>query len=222
VVLRFWASKPPDHEPRLQEEKGLTVRSLSGTIVQLGGEARFAVLSAAENCALAEVLRQGTEASGRLVKWVLLTPAIFAHGWRPSWIGETGEVKLRVVTREQRQAWRKERVTSDAWYEGKEAQAPAIAARLVAARVDKPRVIGGWDLLPEHKGEKPKGGRPTFLAVPAGSIYYFEATNDTEARRLVQALHLRCRSDFFGEKGLGLGVCSRWQPSDNIWKKKSE
>jgi CRISPR-associated protein Cmr3 len=49
--------------------------------------------------------------------------------------------------------------------------------------------------------------------VPAGSVFYFEGTGpnpDRETARLAGVLQARCRSDFYGEKGFGLGVCGTW------------
>ena len=65
-------------------------------------------------------------------------------------------------------------------------------------------VAGGWDSEP----------KPTYLAVPSGSVYYFRAGNQEEAGKLCEVLRGRCRSDFFGEKGLGLGVCGTWSHQD--------
>ena len=81
---------------------------------------------------------------------------------------------------------------------------PRINARLVAACISKPIHFSGWDL-----GEQ--GPKPTLVAVPAGSVYYFEADTDEDARALVGALHSRTRSDYFGEKGMGLGYCGTWE-----------
>ncbi|HYV30553.1 MAG TPA: type III-B CRISPR module-associated Cmr3 family protein, partial [Candidatus Binatia bacterium] len=82
--------------------------------------------------------------------------------------------------------------------------APTILACLVAACLGKAQVVGGWDSEP----------KPTYLAVPSGSVYYFRAGNQEEAGKLCEVLRGRCRSDFFGEKGLGLGVCGTWSHQD--------
>jgi hypothetical protein len=75
--------------------------------------------------------------------------------------------------------------------------------------VGKPQVITGWDLLP---GKEQRAGEPraTLLAAPSGSVYYFEAAGEADARKLAGVLQGRCRSDSYGEKGLGLGVCGLW------------
>ena len=147
------------------------------------------------------------EISGKWVKWVLLTPAVFGKvpkadepfhpgGWLPDWVtAADGCVQLRERPErrpgESRREWR-----------GRFPKAP-VGARLVAARVPKPAPFSGWSLI---RGE----AKATRLAVPAGAVYYFEADSEEEARRLVQLLHLQRRSGRFGEKGFGIGVCGTW------------
>lgn len=189
VRLRFAISE----DPHKKENANLT-----GFTLQLGGEQRFGKVEKT-TCDL-ELPK--TEVTGTLVKWVLLTPAIFLHGWRPGWIGDDGRVLLRVVDRTQRAKRRHERDHTESWrYDPTRYGDIEIKAKLVAAVVGKPQVIGGWDDAP----------KPTSLAVPSGSIYYFQAESDKDARHLVESLQHRCKSDFFGEKGLGLGVCGTWQ-----------
>ncbi len=157
---------------------------------------------------------------GNLVRWTLLTPAIFPTltktdqhpgGWLPTWIDpESKEVKLK--TRPQRNAgesrsdWR-ERVIKQ----------PFIEAKLVAAMIPRPIPITGWSL---GHYDNQGGAKSTHLAVPAGAVYYFEAKDETEARKLADALNwhgsqtdnpntiINRRSSLMGEKGFGLGVCS--------------
>jgi CRISPR-associated protein Cmr3 len=63
--------------------------------------------------------------------------------------------------------------------------------------------------------------KPTHLAVPAGSVYYFECRDPEAARVLAAALNWHGedtspttiknrRSTLMGEKGFGLGVCGTW------------
>lgn len=188
VRLRFAISEDPH-----QKETA----NLTDNVLQLGGEQRFGkVTSAGGEWKLPEVTITGT-----LVKWVLLTPAIFVHGWRPGWIGDDGAVKLRVVngTRAKRRHERDH--TADWKYDPAKYGDQPITAKLLAACIGKPQVVGGWD-------DQPKA---THLAVPSGSVYYFKADNEAEATKLAGVLQGRCKSDFFGEKGLGLGVCGTWQ-----------
>jgi len=217
VRLRFRVSSPPGHKGGRDKEGSLTVESLNQGLLQLGGEQRFGmVLDDAGQLELPRI-----QITGPHVKWMLLTPAIFAQGWRPGWVDERGQVKLRVVDKEKRREFRRQR--REAGWQYDESHDPltlddqtAIGATLVAACLGKPQPVGGWETLhethrPDGSRETSGGGKPTFLAVPAGSVYYFQAASPEDARRLATVLQERCRSDFFGEKGLGLGLCGSWQ-----------
>ena len=148
-----------------------------------------------------------------LVKWVLLTPAIFpsinpadgatdakdrplrshAGGWLPSWVSDdsTHAILLRAplpprdVARESRDAYRS-RVRNQ----------PAIAATLIAALVPKPIPVTGWSLgdpgfeSPDSEAQtRTAGAKPTHLAVPAGAVYYFACDSADDARALAAALN---------------------------------
>lgn len=167
-----------------------------------------------------------------LVKWVLLSPAIFpdikagtskrgterkAHpgGWLPTWIcPESGNVLLQTITAEERQRRRKLNYAG----KGYESQ-PDIPARLVAALTGKPIPVTGY-ALPHEAAEQAGAAKPTHLAVPAGSVYYFQADSKEAAEKLAAALNWHSADDFttirnrrstlFGEKGFGLGVCGTW------------
>ncbi len=136
------------------------------------------------------------------LRWTLLSPAVFNAGWLPGWVdGATGAVQLRAPVErlpgERRADWKV-----------RQNDQPLLPGRLVAARVGKPEPFSGWS---EAKG-KPK---PTLLAVPAGSSYVFKCESTTEAQTLAQALQPPTpRSDLFGEKGFGIGVCSSMQPPE--------
>jgi hypothetical protein len=171
-----------------------------------------------------------------LVKWVLLSPAIWPEipsgmskrgtksqshpgGWLPNWIlPSTGQVLLQSVSPQER---RRRRSLN---YDGKgyrsDENATAISARLVAAIVPKPIVVTGWAL--PNETDRPQGGaKSTHLAVPAGAVYYFETDSSEAAVALANALNWHgatngteiqnCRSTLLGEKGFGLGVCGTWQ-----------
>lgn len=162
-----------------------------------------------------------------LVKWVLLSPAIWpamegenlnAHpgGWLPNWIcPSTGKVLLKAGDTQRRPA------------EGREAwrrrvrQMESPAANLVAAIVDKPQVVTGYAGAMSSKDQSTEvGPKATLLAVPAGAVYYFEAHSAQDALALANALNwhgaspgteiLNRRSTLMGEKGFGLGVCGTW------------
>jgi CRISPR-associated protein Cmr3 len=211
VRLRFAVSTPGGRQrnrPGFATEGNKTVNDLCGVALTLGGERRFGVIQdAGVPLALPDV---SAHLSGVLVKWVLLTPAIFKEGWLPGWIqaqGQSLQVRLTILpdasgypqqTREQRRA-------------AMQSAAQPIAAELLAACVGKPQTITGWDLLESGQtvqGQPTRGrAKPAWLAVPSGSVYYFRAADNHAAKLLVQTLQGRCHSDSFGEKGMGLGVC---------------
>lgn len=164
-----------------------------------------------------------------LVKWVLLTPAIFpaiapcreknikAHsgGWLPNWIDEqSGQVMLKAG-----KTSREEKESRDRWRERVKTMDP-IKATLVAALTGKPIPVTGY-ALPHEIADVKGGPKPTHLAVPAGSVYYFEADDESSAHALANALnwhgdtkgtHIKNRrSTLMGEKGFGLGVCGTWK-----------
>lgn len=176
------------------------IEHLVGNCIPLGGESRLARLFEGRS----DMLDTLTENKPRRmrIKWVTVTPAVFCGGWRPNWIEpEEGRVMLRDgdtrrLGSEDRESWRR-RIRSF----------PPATAKLVAARIPKPIHFSGWDVVS-------KGPKHTMLAVPAGAVYYFEAGSEQDAETLVQALHCRTHSDFFGEKGMGLGFCGTWEPLD--------
>lgn len=135
-----------------------------------------------------------------MVKWVLLSPALFNNGFLPDWVDrQDGRVKLRNGdiprrTGESRDEWR-ERLQA----------LPPIKARLVAAKVDKPLVMSGWKLT---GGTEVSAGIPraTRLLVPAGSVYYFDCEDCAAAAALHKALHGRSMSGQRGEQGFGIGI----------------
>lgn len=137
----------------------------------------------------------GPEITGTRVRWTLLTPAIFpvipensakgvpAHpgGWLPTWIHSDFQVQLKDSAQSARQAgegrakWRK-----------RVAALPPIAARLVAAKIPQALPVTGWSL---GQAGSEFGARATHLAVPAGSVYYFDCADETSARQLATALN---------------------------------
>jgi len=190
------------------------------TPVIVGGQQRLCSVERHSNQPLP--LPVGSHVTGKLVKWVLLTPAIWPKigehtgGWLPSWIHHaTGQVMLKAgdtsrSEREGRESWRK-RVASMS----------SIPAKLVAAIAGKSIPVTGYALPHEEAERKEGGAKSTHLAVPAGAVYYFECDSESAAKALATALnwhgsdtnpitiHNR-RSTLMGEKGFGLGVCGTW------------
>lgn len=119
-----------------------------------------------------------------LLRWTLLSPAVFSQtGWLPGWCKDS----------------RKEPPEGGRRPDGEVMFPGCEGIRLIAARVGKALFFSGWDTL--------DGPKPTVLAVPAGSAYFFECPDAGRARALTARLHLQRKSDF-GSQGFGIGVCS--------------
>jgi len=199
---RFWfAADIPD---RRRDKEIALLNQLD--FLLFGGDRRLARVWNHGHAPKLDISMPDFEAHGfRRVKWVLLTPAIFAGGWLPGWVDtDSLSVKLRVVQRPERATRRKARCNG-LKFDVAADQAPPIEATLVSVCLGRAQPITGWDLLNES-------AKPTQLAVPAGSVFYFECPTPKDAHLLGTALHLRPRSDALGEKGFGLGVCGTWSP----------
>lgn len=124
-----------------------------------------------------------------LLKWILVTPAIFAHGSLPGWCWNdrdgrlVGDVRLGASQRK--------------------ANRTALPGRahLISWCLGRPLTVSGWDVVEQH-------AKPTQLAVPAGSVFYFLCENHSTAAALAARLHWQPRSDHYGEKGCGYGLVS--------------
>jgi hypothetical protein len=75
------------------------------------------------------------------------------------------------------------------------------AAQLISWCLGKPLTVSGWDVVDQR-------AKPTRLAVPAGSVFYFLCQDRPTAIELSRKLHWQPRSDFYGEKGCGYGLVS--------------
>ncbi|QSR89208.1 type III-B CRISPR module-associated protein Cmr3 [Methylacidiphilum caldifontis] len=211
-ALRVLTNSPPDHKKQNTTEQSLTPENLDQLTITVGGENRFCKVKKASK--QLDFSNKDHIQSTRL-KWVLLTPAIFRQGFLPGWINANStaqwNVCLRLVEKESRREFRRRRKIDPNWkYVPENDPAEQIIARLVAAFIGKPVAINGWEIFSGSGG----GPKPTLLAVPAGSVFYFETESENETKKLAEALHFRCRSDFYGEKGLGLGLCGTWSYSE--------
>jgi len=112
-----------------------------------------------------------------ILKWILLTPAIFANGSTPGWITDN-KVLLQPKINNCK---------------------TKINATLVSQSGVAPIHISGWDIIGNH-------AKPSIYGVQAGAVYYFKCNTKTDAQNLIQALHNKCRSDMLAEKGFGLGL----------------
>jgi len=119
-----------------------------------------------------------------LLKWILVTPAIFAHGSLPGWCADT----------------KKDRA-GGLFPVGRVCLDLPGRTQLISWCLGKPHTVSGWDVLEGR-------AKPTMLAVPAGSVYYFLCENRATASALAKKLHWQPRSDFYGEKGCGYGLVS--------------
>lgn len=148
----------------------------------------------------------------RFLRWTLISPACYRQGWFPSWLDADGNVMLKDITRhpnEPRLDWKR-----------RQAEAQPVGGRLIAARLGKPLPVSSWNVsstpsAPPAGGRIHAGPKPTMLLVPAGSAYVFECASVEQAQTLARLLSApNPRSDAFGEKGLGLGLCSSVEVND--------
>ncbi len=159
----------------------------------LGGEFRIARLWHQSESGrplpdgLGELRRPPTPPAGEgpcLLKWVLVTPAIFAHGSLPGWCADT-----------------KQDHAGGSFPAGRVCLDLPGRAQLISLCLGKPRAVSGFDVVEGR-------AKPTMLAVPEGGVYYFLCENRDTAAALAQKLHWQPRSDFYGEKGCGYGLVS--------------
>ncbi len=143
--------------------------------IHFGGEKKIANIANKTN--LFPEWDSAEYAEENIVKWILLTPAIFANGALPGWI-ENNKVLLQPKINGQK---------------------TAINADLLCCSVGNPIPISGWDSI-ENKA------KPTLLAVSAGAVYYFKCTTAKDAKNLTLALNAKNRSDMLSEQGFGFGL----------------
>jgi len=154
--------------------------------IHFGGEKKLASISEAVN--IFPEWNPSELSSGCIVKWILLTPAIFGNGALPSWLFSQNKEDKKPVGNVRLQP-RIDGVKT------------AIEAELLCCSVGDPKPISGWDTLD-------KMAKPSLLSVQSGSVYYFKCTTKEDAKNLVKALHSKNRSDMLSEQGFGFGVCS--------------
>lgn len=115
----------------------------------------------------------------RRFKLYFSTPAIFSGGWRPSWLREnnnTFSIDPEVFNQK---------------YD------ISLKSELMAAAVGRAIHIGGWDIA----NNRPK---PLYKAVPAGSIFYFQLSEDETAEDVIEAFWYKNISDYYDKEGYGL------------------
>lgn len=193
----------------------------SNSLIKFGGEGRYS------ECAVeglsAPMLPVPPQIIGNKVKFVLLTPAIFTPqqdhpgAWLPNWVSQCDNSVTILdgpgAAKAKRMRKKGIHVTEGA----------PIKAKLIGAKIDRAIPISG--IATGNGMRKACGEKLTLLAVPAGSVYYFEAENETEAQKLAKVLNWNAsdpdcvevkniRSMLLGEKGYGIGVCATWEYSD--------
>lgn len=151
----------------------------NANIIRLGGETRACYMTLTEG----QFQIPTPKAEGHLIKWILLSPAIFLHGNLPGFVDDTGKVKINTGFRGLNRAISKP---------------IAINGQLKGMAIGKPQTISLYDTVT-------CSAKAIYQAVPAGSVFLFESE---EPDKLIQALHNRCLSSILGEKGLGWGICA--------------
>lgn len=163
-----------------------------------------------------------------LVKWVLLSPAIWPEipakskdgrdmsphpgGWLPNWVfldrdagkdragnhADDGKVLLLHRTGKVRRDYSKAKARRVVEHES------PIAARLVAAIVPKAIPVTGYALPHDAVDDERRNGgpKPVHLAVPAGAVYYFAAETEADAAHLAAALNWHGAPDAAGQPDL--------------------
>lgn len=191
------------------------------TYIRFGGEARYS------DCRVEDIsesiLPVPPEITGNRVKFVLLTPAIFVQqqdypgGWLPNWVNHNDN-SVTILDGPGAAKARRMRAKGIKVSEGS-----PIKAKLVGAKINRAIAVSG--IATGNGMRKSCGEKATLMAVPAGSVYYFEAENETEAQKLAKALNWNSgssnclevknvRSMLLGEKGYGIGACTTWTYSN--------
>jgi CRISPR-associated protein Cmr3 len=143
----------------------------------LGGERRLAhwQATAREPWQAPEAIVNGLE-HARSVRMVLATPAIFANGWRPGWVGEDLTCSLL---------------------------GGAVKMKLTGVAIRRWRPVSGWRL--EHSAKWRRGPKAVQRATPAGGVYFFQVISG-DAADLAKRLWLASVSDLNQNQSDGFGL----------------
>ncbi|MCC6157457.1 MAG: hypothetical protein IT350_05340 [Deltaproteobacteria bacterium] len=129
---------------------------LNGYTHRIGGEGRFADFSVVDAWPTVPPTWKTTVESATQLCMVLVTPAIYAGGWRPHWIDpQTFKGKIPGTQTE---------------------------VELVGARIPRWKPLAGWEIKRRlENGKWIEGGpKPLRRMTPAGSVYFFEKVDNTE------------------------------------------
>ena len=150
----------------------------------LGGERRLAHWKAAASdlwaCPEAVSFALAKSKSGR-VRMALVTPGIFAQGWKPGWLNDE--------------------LTGSPCADG-----PKL--KLVGVSIQRWRAVSGWSLaaLPNQ----PRGPKPVKRMVPAGGVYFFEVIDGNAASLSSHWLQTVSDDEQDRRDGFGLAAWGTW------------
>ena len=148
----------------------------------LGGERRLAHWKATANdlWVCPETVSSALAKSGR-VRMTLVTPGIFAQGWKPGWLND--------------------QLTGSPWKDGPKLE-------LVGVSIQRWRAVSGWSLadLPNQ----PRGPKPVKRMVPAGGVYFFEVVGGNAASLAHGWLQPVSDDEQDRRDGFGLAVWGTW------------
>jgi CRISPR-associated protein Cmr3 len=160
---------------------------LAETLVHLGGERRLARLEPRPEDTWPEPPEGWIETirAAKGLTLTLLTPALFAAGYRPGWL----------------------QPDSDGLLSGAPPGLPGLTLRLRAAAVGRWQPHSGWDLA----AQAPRAGRKL---VPAGAVYWLEVLGESRLEDL-NALWLASLCDHPQDRrdGFGLALPAHWDPA---------
>lgn len=184
---------------RLAESYGLGVtveglseeytKALHGRLLRLGGEGRMVVAEVCPAVHCSGLPAMVGEAVGEINKTararvVLLQPGKFGGSWLPPGCQPADRPST------ERDAWR--------W----QTNGPAtLELKILSARIEKPRWIGGWDLANNCP-------RDLTACVPAGSVYYCALDDASAAEKFVQLHNTKIGED--SRSGFGHIVVGAW------------
>lgn len=80
--------------------------------------------------------------------------------------------------------------------------------KVIARANEKPLPIGGWNI---------QAGKPKRMmkAVPAGAVYYLEATTEAHAQAFAETVHNTCISEERKEEGFGWAFCANYENEES-------
>jgi CRISPR-associated protein Cmr3 len=122
-------------------------KGIAGRVRRVGADGRTAYFASTSGWpTIPDKLREALNAlkPGSTFRLVLVTPAIFTHGWR---LGLLSDIDLT----------------------GSLPELPTVRVKLIAATVDRWKAYSGWDMTPNGGGQ-----RAIRRLVPAGAVYWFE------------------------------------------------